>query len=306
MAEFIGAEAQEHPMTEYVNVRASETLGQEELVSFLRSRFPDSTKRVGRTVIKGTECVEVRVPSNSPEFEEIRRFIDGKRKQGDRGFSDFAIGRYLRKYTKAELQNAEILRLTITSQFEPSGEECGTIYETLCNHCNLGRQASDLILDLRRVPQQKDISETIAWVEWVMSSRFVRIFTENKLAGAEFRPTFDLRNPTKPATDWYQLLVAGKAAKLSELTKLGRDPFSPSEISWRCPLGHSIVTEFLSEVYLQRDTWDRSDIAVTSALFGQGRNLLRPMPLIIISQRAYRVLEEAGLKGFGYEVAHLV
>ena len=156
-------------MTEYVNVRASETLGLEELVSFLMSRFPQATKPIGRTVVEGTECVEIRVPSNSPEFEEIRRFIDLRRRQGQRGFSDFRIGWYLRKYTKAELRNAEVLRLTIASHFEPSGEECGTIYETLCNHCNWGRQVSELVLDLRRVPQHKDLSETIAWVEWVVS-----------------------------------------------------------------------------------------------------------------------------------------
>jgi len=293
-------------MSEYVNVRASETLGQEELVSFLKSRFPEATKPIGRTLVEGTECVEVRVPSNSPEFEEIRRFIDARRKQGQRGFSDFTIGWCLRKYTKAELQNAEVLRLTIASHFEPSGEECGTIYETLCNHCNWGRQVSDLILDLRPVPQHKDISETIAWVEWVVSSNFVRTFTENTLTGAEFRPIFEFKNPTKHSKDWYQLWVTGKAGGLAENTRLGRDPFSPSQISWRCPLGHSMVTEFLSEIYLQRSSWDGSDVAVTEALFGQGRNLLRPTPLIIISQRMYRTLQEAGLKGFSVEVAHLV
>jgi len=293
-------------MSEYVNVRASETLGQEELVSFLKSRFPEATKQIGRTVVEGTECVEVRVPSNSPEFEDIRRFIDARRKQGQRGFSDSTIGWYLRKYTRAELQNAEALRLTIASHFEPSGEECGTIYETLCNHCNWGLQVSDLILDLRRVSQHKDISETIAWVEWVVSSNFVRTFTENKLTGAEFRPIFEFKNPTKQSKDWYQLRVTGKAGGLAETTRLGRDPFSPSQISWRCPLGHSVVTEFLSEIYLQRSTWDGSDIAVTEALFGQGRNLLRPAPLIIISQRMYRTLQEAGFKGFSVEVAHFV
>ncbi len=293
-------------MSEYVNVRASETLGQEELVSFLKSRFPEATKQIGRTVVEGTECVEVRVPSNSPEFEDISRFIDARRKQGQRGFSDSTIGWYLRKYTRAELQNAEALRLTIASHFEPSGEECGTIYETLCNHCNWGLQVSDLILDLRRVSQHKDISETIAWVEWVVSSNFVRTFTENKLTGAEFRPIFEFKNPTKQSKDWYQLRVTGKAGGLAETTRLGRDPFSPSQISWRCPLGHSVVTEFLSEIYLQRSTWDGSDIAVTEALFGQGRNLLRPAPLIIISQRMYRTLQEAGFKGFSVEVAHFV
>lgn len=293
-------------MSEYINVRASETLGQQELVSFLKSRFPNATKPVGRTVIEGTECVEIRVAPNSPDFDEIRRFIEDKRRKGDRAFIDFAVGRYLRKYTRAELQSAEILRLTVTSHFEPSGEECGTIYETLCGHCNLGRQVSDLILDLRRVPQQRDMSETIALVEWVVSSKLMRTFTENGLSGAEFRSIFDLRNPTKAANCWHQLCVTGKAGELSDLTKIGRDPFSPSETSWRCPLGHSSVTEFLSEIYLRRNSWDGSDIALTSALFGQGRNLLRPTPLIIISQRAFRMLEGAGLKGFGYEVAHLV
>jgi hypothetical protein len=293
-------------MTEYVNVRASETLGQGELVSFLKSRFPGTAKPVGRTIVEGTECVEVRIASNSPEFEEIRNFIEAKRKQGQPGFSDFTIGWYLRKYTKEELQNAEVLRLTIASHFEPAGEECGTIYESLCNCCNWGRQVSDLILDLRRVPQHKDISETIAWVEWIVSSKFVRIFAENKLTGAAFRPIFELKNPIKESSKWHQLWVTGKAGELSKQTKLGRDPFSPSQVSWQCPLGHSIVTAFLSEIYLHRNEWDGSDIAVTSALFGQGRNLLRPTPLIVISRRMYRVLEEAGLKGFSYEVAHLV
>jgi hypothetical protein len=293
-------------MLEYVNVRASETLDQGELVEFLKSRFK-TTRPVGRRrIVEGTECVEVRVPSDSPEFEEIRRFIDARRNKAVRGFCDFTIGSYLRKYTNAELHQTEVLRLMISPHFEPCGEECGTIYETLCNECNWGRQVSDLIIDTRRVPQHKDISETIAWVEWVVSSDFVRAITENKLTGAEFRPIFEFRNPTKQSRKWHQLRVTGKVRELSEMTKLGRDPFSPLQVSWRCPLGHSIVTSFLSEIYLHRNAWDGSDIAVTSALFGQGRNLLRPTPLIIVSQRLYRVLQEAELKGFSYEVAHLV
>jgi len=143
-------------------------------------------------------------------------------------------------------------------------------------------------------------------VEWVVSSKFIRTFSENKLTGAEFRPIFEFKNPTKQSKDWYQLRVTGEAGGLAETTRLGRDPFSPSQVSWRCPLGHSVVTAFLSEICLQRSAWDGSDVAVTDALFGQGRNLLRPTPLIIISQRMYRALQEAGCKGFTVEVAHLV
>jgi hypothetical protein len=76
-------------VTEYVSARASETLDQGELVAFLKSRFPETTRPVGRTIVEGTEGVEVRVFSDSPEFEEIRKFIDARRKQGLHGFSDF-------------------------------------------------------------------------------------------------------------------------------------------------------------------------------------------------------------------------
>jgi hypothetical protein len=292
-------------MAEFVNVRASEILNQHELVEFLKSRFP-TTRNVGRNTLKDTQCVEVRVLPNSAEFEEIRRFITARREQGLPGFTNFTIGRYLRKYSKTELMNAEVLRLVITPHFEPCGEECGTMYETLCAHCNWGRQISDLVLDLRQAPQHKDISETIAWVEWIVSSRFLRAFSENKLTGAEFHPVFDLRNPIKQSREWQQLRVTGIAGELASLMKLGKDPFSPSQVSWRCPLGHTVVAQFLSELFLRRDAWDGSDIAITNALFGQGRNLLRPTPLICISQRMYRALLQEGLKGFTFEVAHLV
>ena len=293
-------------MTEYVNVRASETLDQGELVVFLKSRFGQRTKRVGRHVIKGTECVELRVPSDSEEFEEIREFIREKRAQGAEGFSNFTIGWCLRKYPGEELRRAEILRLRIHSHFEPCGEECGTVYETLCNHCNWGRQLSDLALDLRRIPQHKDIHDTIALTEWVVSSNFVQLFMQNRLTGAEFKPILNFKNPIKKCDEWYQLKISGTIGQLAEMTKLGSDPFSDSIAAWRCPLGHSVVAQLLSETFLHRVAWDNSDIAITTDLFGQGRNLVRPRPLIIISQRLFRLIQESGLKGFSCEVAPLL
>lgn len=273
---------------EYVSIRASEILGQNELVGLLKLQFPESAKRVGGLMPKGMETIEVRVPSNSPQLEELREFIVSRRQQGVREYTAFTIGRYIRTYTAADLQSAEVLRLSIAPHFEPAGEECGTIYETLCPYCNLGRQMSDLILDLRRAPQHKDIAETIAWLEWIVSSRFVQVINQNRLSGIEFCPVFEFKNPTKRSQEWDQLKVIGRAGEISDQTLLGADPFSPESISWRCPLGHSVAAQVLSEVYIKRNVWDGSDIAVTSSLFGQGRNLLRPAPLIIISQRMYR------------------
>ena len=293
-------------MLEYVNVRASETLGQQELVQFLKSRYPKRTRLVGRSVVEGTECVETRVSSNSTEFCEIRDFIQKKRALGQHGFSDFSIGWYVRKYSESELQKAEVLRLMINSHFEPCGEECGTLYETICNYCNLGHQKSELILDLRRVPQAKDISESIAWIEWCVSNRFVEACQQGGLLGAAFAPIVEFKNPSTVSKGWHQLRITGNAGTLSSSTKLGADPFSPSKCNWRCPLGHSRVTEFLSEIYLNRTEWNGTDIALTADLFGQGRNLLRPTPLIIISQKMFRALRVANIKGFSCEIAHLV
>jgi len=293
-------------MREYLNLRASETLGQEELVAFLENRFPKATRPIGRQVIEGTKCVETRVRTDSQEFREIASFVDSRRARGQKHFEYFPIASYLRKYTKDELRNAEALTLNISSYFEPSGEECGTIYETLCKKCNLGRQVSDLILDLRFVPQRKDMGQTIAKVEWIVSSRFVQAFREQGLTGAEFRSVFEFKHPTRKSKDWHQLWITGKAGKLSEETTLGKDAFSPSQIDWRCPLGHSVATDILSEIFLQRETLDGSDIAISNDLFGQGRNLLRPTPLIVISPRLYQLLCEYKIKGFSCEIARVV
>lgn len=293
-------------MREYFVLRVSETLGQEELVEFLESRFPKATNSIGKHVIHGTKCVETRVPANSPEFREIANFVDAKRRQGQQNYEYFPIASYLRKYTKDELRKAEVLSLNISSCFEPSGEECGTIYETECQECNMGRQESDLILDLRHAPQQKDIGKTIALVEWIVSSKFARIFREQKLTGAEFRPVFQFKHPTRKSNDWYQLWIIGKAGKLSEQTKLGKDPFSPSQIDWHCTMGHSISTRILSELCLYRKEFDGSDISITKNLFGQGKHLVRPTPEIIISSRLYQLLDENRIKGFSCEIATLV
>lgn len=294
-------------MKEFATIRAFAG-SQDELICFLESELPSVTKVLNAQIalrIPKSKCVETRVATNSTSFREIQSFVISKREQGEAGY-EYLTTSLIRRYTITELHNAEVLWLNIEPHFEPAGEECGTIYETSCRYCNLGQQMSDLILDLRRAPQHKDVAETIAWVEWIASSKFVQQIVDNRLSGVQFCPIFEFKNPTKRSQEWHQLKIIGRAGEITDQTLLGRDPFSPGEINWRCPLGHSVAAKVLSEVYLKKDEWGGSDIAVTSSLFGQGRNLLRPTPLIIISQRMYRVLQAAGLKGYSVEVAHLV
>ncbi|WP_309892803.1 hypothetical protein, partial [Archangium sp.] len=55
-----------------------------------------------------------------------------------------------RKYTKKELEAAELFQLCIRSAFEPDGTQCGSQYDDSvgCPHCGFGaRQLNELRLD---------------------------------------------------------------------------------------------------------------------------------------------------------------
>jgi len=291
-------------MTEFMTLRASQILNQGGLIRFLNEQFGKSVRVVGKS-LPGMETVEVRIKVPSKEFDLVNDFIRSRRSDGAEEFVNHTLGWINRKYTKRELADAPLLRATIIPHFEPCGEECGTRYETLCSHCNLGRQVSDLLLDLRPAPQHKDICKTISWIEWIVTLKFKQAIEDNNLSGAQFRPVFDLRSPLACSKIWSQIQVTGRAGRLASSTILGRDPFDRGQVSWCCPHGHSTVTQFLSEVCITASDWDGSDVSITSDLFGQGRNLLRPTPLLLISQKAYQSFERVGIRGLSYEVVRL-
>jgi len=74
--------------------------------------------------------------------------------------------------------------------FEPTGEECGTVYDEAvsCPTCGAGRkQVSPLKLNLRKIPKTKDLARTIA-DEWVVSQRLVNALVDANISGVEFQP----------------------------------------------------------------------------------------------------------------------
>jgi hypothetical protein len=224
----------------------------------------------------------------------------------------------IRKYTKRELENAEILRLIIAATFEPAGEEVGTVYDysKACPKCGAGRiQKSELILDLRKIRRccgesydsKYDIAKTISYDEWVVSERFKRIVEENQITGCEFLPVRHYSKRAKNLPTVYQLKVTSSVGETAEQTKFGKNPFDlDPEGKFRCPEHNVSGLNIVSELYIKRENWDGSDIAITRNLIGGGAANAYPMPLIIISQKLYRLLKENKMKGFKVEVAHLV
>jgi hypothetical protein len=90
-------------------------------------------------------------------------------------------------------------------------------------------------------------------------------------------------------------------------TEFGINPFNTDAPgAHRCPRGHVLGLNLLSEVTVLRADWDGSDVALTLEMVGTKRGDLRPRPLCLISPRFYQLLSRERVKGAYIEVAHLV
>jgi hypothetical protein len=62
----------------------------------------------------------------------------------------------------------------------------------------------------------------------------------------------------------------------------------------------------MTEAYIDRATWDGSDFVVSRQYEGQAGGLIRPAPLMFLSQHGRRLLSEHRIRGHRLEVARLV
>lgn len=217
-----------------------------------------------------------------------------------------------RKYTKRELEAAELLQLRIRSAFEPDGALCGTEYDDTvgCPHCGFGaRQLNELRLDPGSIPRGKDFAKTIADSEIIVSARVVEAFRAHGVTGARFLPV--LRKGGRGVLDsWYQLEVTSRPLGVAPRTRFGINLFDADDAGqYRCPLGHVLGLNLLSELSVVREDWDGADVCATKQCTGmRSRNggAFRPYPLLLISPRLRTLLSELKAKGFELEVAHLV
>ena len=127
------------------------------------------------------------------------------------------------------------------------------------------------------------------------------------MTGAELRPVYGCGAGAAETPLWRQLIVTGRAGRMVPPTHFGINPFRDDEEGeYRCPLGHVSGLNLLSEAHVPRADWDDSDVAATADLVGARMGLLVPSPILLISQRLYRMLLETATKGFSVNVAHLV
>lgn len=113
-----------------------------------------------------------------------------------------------------------------------------------------------------------------------------------------------------PPRPWFQLAITAQRVPMVPPSHFGINPFNDDlDGEYRCLHGaekdHVAGLNRLSEVFVDGSAWDGSDITCTTQLVGTRRGLLRPSPLILISPRFRRLLQENNIKGFREEVVYL-
>jgi hypothetical protein len=263
----------------------------------------------------GTSVKVVELSKDDPRYNQVPIIAEEVKNKYARGF--FFGWQIKRNYSKKELDKATLLHLIIKTTFEPTGEECGTIYDetVACEICGANRkQISPLILKKGKIPK-KDIARTIGG-EIVVSQKFLNAAMQRKLKGIQLRPI----NIEK-----YFQLTAETEVELSHSTVAGVDPWDFSEVSngveftvpggypvkiekefYKCPKGHTIGLNLLSEAYvLNSQSIDEYDFFASKQKVGVKRGLLRPESIYFCSQTFRRMIEEEKLTGFSFEVTNI-
>jgi hypothetical protein len=261
----------------------------------------DEGKDLGQ-ITKSIKLINIK--RDDPRFNQIPAVTKYVREEYNKSF--FLGWSIVRKYTKKELESASLLMMKIKNIFEPAGEECGTLYDDseVCEMCGANRkQSSRLKLKKGSIPK-KDIARTIAG-EIVVSEKFATTSKQWGLQGVLIESVvFD-----KGSSNYYQL-TAPIRLDLTESTVVGVNPFDLSTSNegeiYKCPKGHTIGLNLLSEAYVKNSVLIHNyDFFASNELIGVRRGLLRPEPLYFCSLRFRKMVEEEKLTGFEFEVANV-
>lgn len=151
---------------------------------------------------------------------------------------------------------------------------------------------------------ERDTGEFMVWLNRPEQSELLKGARDEHAAAARAR---EARRAGSPLPKWYQLVITSSPVSIVAPTVAGGNPFDTDrEGRYRCPLGHVSGLNLLSELSLERSTWDGSDLAQTKQSIGVRRGLLVPAPLLLVSPRLRRLLMEKKVRGYATDVAHLV
>jgi hypothetical protein len=171
-------------------------------------------------------------------------------------------------------------------------------------------------IDFRQVPTGREILRRAAaagaphptgrFTVWLNRTENFELYRRARSEYAASKEE-EMRERDDPCPPWYQLTVMSAQADIVPPTRVANDPFDddPGD-EHRCPRGHLIGLNILSEVSIRAAARDASDFVSSRQYVGVRRGLLRPRRIILVSPRARTLLSSEGVRGASFEVAHLV
>jgi hypothetical protein len=213
-----------------------------------------------------------------------------------------------RKYTASEWASAELFRPRIVPVFDPTGEECGTVYDTTgcCPVCEAGRaRVGPLRLDVRRIPKNVDIAHTIADDEIVVSERLADAIRKDGLTGVELSAVEHVGTGRgRTPAPWFALRVTSEPLPFTSGSRFGQDPLEATN-DYACPLGDTLGHMLLSEAYLKRPEGSLRDFHISLQYVGGRQGLYVPARLMFVSPAAQRLLHSFQPRKVIFEIANL-
>lgn len=217
---------------------------------------------------------------------------------------------HFREYHASELAGARFLQLIITTFVDACGEDYGTVYDdsAACSRCGFGRkQVSPLRLDLGKIPETDGFATTIArGEELLVSESLAQVIHKGGVAGCRLDQLEHVGQRSQQGR-WYQLVITTEAGETASQTRFAKDFLHEDTAQeFVCPRHQLSGLNLVSEVFLREVSIEPADILKTTNRYGNRAGWLQPSPILLISQRFYRLLKEHSIRGYRAEVARLV
>jgi hypothetical protein len=236
----------------------------------------------------------------------------------------------IRKYSKEEINQSDLLHGIIKKAIYSCGEENGTIYDesTSCSYCGAGGiQKTELILSETKIPEAEktDIWKTYGG-EIGVSTKFARVLTALGHSPDNLAPIRKRKNPNEFVPGWLQLKISPCLYQIAPQTLAGINPFEiqpefyltnqgkpnfdkvtgsfcDTQGNHTCPLGDTIGLNLLSEIFVFHRP-EKLPLSWTEQCVGVRRGVLRPEHCLIINSDLRRSIQHWGIKGFNFERVH--
>ena len=264
---------------------------------------------------KSQSYIELGIDTSNNAYTQIKTAYEYVKNQ----YNDllFINWDFKRIYTEEELRNARLFKMSVRKYFEPCGRDCGTVYDTshVCEICKSGeRQVSPLYTRKGSYLNNRDVASTISY-EIVVSKRFVEFVKNHSLRGLTFGPVYIGK---RLSSDIFQLMAQGCELDFSQITSFGVRPFDYSEKCtngpksfigevYKCPKGDNLGLRLLSEAFVKNNAdIEDYDFFISRQTIGVYRGLINQHHILFCSPRMRKLIIDNKIRGFDFEVAHVV